>query len=712
MGKGWITTLLILVILASAQINCGCTSNSKADASVIKSHGEHGEVALTITPDEWNGYGLFETISFKCSAVWEDGTEDPNCSHANPPKWTVEDCGVIVGSNTGNQVNWNSEHGPCNGTISVEYAGTTKTVEIVTTMPERITPAFWSHIELPYITDTALKTYFYYTKAQWDKFYRQQMDSAQDLSDMLEDYIRGWFNGNNPATIPEGLLPDTIDNIKTHSWTLLKPEEVIAEDQWYYYPAREEPSVNGFSALHKNNAATHVTYLKTHWIAPIGTELVIEGDFPRCRFMSYQISPPFDPRHPYFGNRGTMEVPLVDVDIIPDEGHTNPFHIGADRNAEKRHYLVCFDLEAGNMTELNEVMHDNHFRAQGNRRVGGPFCPSGPCGKGSITPGVMWLRYYVPDEGLEPLAGVNLPKAMLRLKTGEEFWIQPDYSFAAQRQLKTVPGVRTFPNEPPEFIGSSFGWFKMFSIYQLYAEALGYHKLAEPYGEYPIEGVRKLIRNEMEFFNGRGIHLPSPGNIAHSATDCPYNSYLSRPMAFGRNRIYALTGRIPTTPKTRSGETTMERAEARYWSLSHTGGGPENIYNGVVYGSLLDEDVVVDDNNDYIIVISHKRDKPDNATSENGVTWVELGDESNQGFCMRWMSVYPDHYMEEHAPNDINIPWKSGAWSQDEYDVTLVGKNKPGVMGPYHPIVHYMTVSEFEALGDGFDSSDIPEWTN
>ncbi len=134
----------------------------------------------------------------------------------------------------------------------------------------------------------------------------------------------------------------------------------------------------------------------------------------------------------------------------------------------------------------------------------------------------------------------------------------------------------------------------MFGIYQLYSEGKGYSTLAQPYGPFPEKTVKKWIRNEIACQAGRGEHLPPPGNIGHSATDCAYNSYLSRPLQFDEDMVYVIAGKMPTTPKTSNGEPIVEEAQARYWSISHTGKGPDGLYNGVVYGSLMDEDVIVD----------------------------------------------------------------------------------------------------------------------
>lgn len=131
--------------------------------------------------------------------------------------------------------------------------------------------------------------------------------------------------------------------------------------------------------------------------------------------MDYQILGPFDPENPTTSGMGAPEVPIVDVDIEPDPGHTNPFRAGANRDADKRHYHLTFDLKEGNAVEPNPMaMVAPMYRAPGNARVGGPFTFSGPHGEGSIIASTLWLRYYAPDKDAGPLGGVELPKALLK----------------------------------------------------------------------------------------------------------------------------------------------------------------------------------------------------------------------------------------------------------------------------------------------------------
>jgi hypothetical protein len=41
----------------------------------------------------------------------------------------------------------------------------------------------------------------------------------------------------------------------------------------------------------------------------------------------------------------------------------------------------------------------------------------------------------------------------------------------------------------------------------------------------------------------------------------------------------------------------------------------------------------------------------------------------------------------------------------------MSGENRPGVMGPYHPLIHYMSRPEFESIGNRtIKSGDVPTW--
>ncbi len=567
----------------------------------------------------------------------------------------------------------------------------------------------WTYQDLPELTNEQRVECALEAKAEGEAYYERAIAEAEELSENLEEYIYNWLKGEADAELPEGLLPAYIDSDKTHDWKLVYPDEVTPQEQWYameMYDPQEE--------LHQHSPDPHATYLKLIFIAPFGSKLLIEGDFPHCRFMDYQILQPFDPYHPVTGNMGVCEVPIVDADIEPDPGHTNPFRVGADRTAENRHYHLTFELKVGNAVELNPVMNPLGYRAPGNTRVGGPFGFAGPWGDSVLIPSVLWLRIYAPDKGKEPYGGVEWPKATLQLPTGEKFWITCDKSKAVNDQTAPVPDRPVPPAEPYPFQGPTIGWFKMFGIDLVMLEADAYMD-SEPWGVKDLETAKKEIRDFYRLMWNRGADASPPGNYECSATCCNYLSYLVRSMALGKDKVIVLTGKLPDYPGTRNGEPVMEKGDVRYFSVTHqqgSGGLGKSIYTSVPHGSLMDDEIVVNENNEYIIVFSRENERPNNAPKENGVTWQEWGSSSHQTFVIRWMSIIPEWYLPEYAPDEHNIPWSTGAWSQNTYDKSLVGENRPGVLGLYHPVIHYMTKKEFEALGDNIKSEDIPEWTN
>jgi len=98
---------------------------------------------------------------------------------------------------------------------------------------------YWIPIVLPDISEAEQKEkYCTMTTQESMDYYTEKIEEAVQLSDELEAYILDWYYNDADPLIPEGLLPPSIDNQKTHTWRLLRPEEVNPEDQWYYIPAR------------------------------------------------------------------------------------------------------------------------------------------------------------------------------------------------------------------------------------------------------------------------------------------------------------------------------------------------------------------------------------------------------------------------------------------------------------------------------------------
>ena len=111
------------------------------------------------------------------------------------------------------------------------------------------------------------------------------------------------------------------------------------------------------------------------------------------------------------------------------------------------------------------------------------------------------------------------------------------------------------------------------------------------------------------------------------------------------------------------------------------------------------------------MVYSRATERPHNARLDCGVTWRAWGPETEQVLNLRWTSVHSDDVLHAHVPDERNLPWRTGAWSQYGYDASPTGTNAhQGVMGPCQPVFHDLSVKEFQALGCPLAGDRILRW--
>ncbi len=533
---------------------------------------------------------------------------------------------------------------------------------------------------------------------------------AQRQSDALEAHIRAWFDGKASADLPANLLPPGVDLTTLPKMTLVKADAIRPEEQW---AIREAAPVNS-QALHGSFPDPHCTYLVLPFLyAPFGTKVVLEGEFPHCRFFDIQVTPSFQPENiHYAGWAGVGEIPLVDVDIQPLPGHTNPFRVGANRNAPKRGYKVTIPLAIGDPVKLNPAFRPPDYRAPGNERVGGALLYQGPWGDPKSKPwghgrgkwdiGNLWLRYYAPDIKAGPLGGVPLPRVAFVLPDGRRFYLKTDLNPWRKVVNRTRPAHVTRPEEPSALNGPEVGWGKQFGIFRAIVGGLA---SVTHFGG--ARYVRELDRGVL----GRGPELPPPGNFEPSATTCTYINYLNRSMALGKGKVVVLTGTMPVIPTTLNGDPVMKGGQARYWSLTgYDIALPEaDGFAGAAMQTVMDEDVTLDAQWRYVIVMSRAGERPKNATAAHGVTWVNWGPTSVATWTMRWLSVVPEWSFEK-TPHEKNLGWESEG-VDEHYNRALVGENNSnGFLGEYQTVVHYMTREAFETLGDHVTAEKVPVW--
>lgn len=542
------------------------------------------------------------------------------------------------------------------------------------------------------------------------------ISEAQAISDRLSDYIRAWHQGKAPATIPAELLPSGISP-QLKNFRLLHPHQVRATEQWI---VRKAEKIN-HKALHHLFPDPNATYLVLGtFLAPFGTKVIMDGQFPHSRFFDVQVSPPLDPAFYYYeGAFGVPEVPIVDVDIEPLAGHSNPFRQGVRRNVDKRGYQLTWTLSMGNGAQIEPAYKPPYFRAPSNHRYASALVYQGPLAepqsewskfgnkRGIWNIGSFWIRYYAPDFGVGSLGGVPLPKVVEELPTGERFFLAADFQEAERAINQTRSALPTPGADPGKLEGTDVGWTHDFDILHGGLAAI-------------FEGVGKSTAADKAYgrelvlgLTSRGQRQPPPGNYESSTSRCTYISYLSRGMTINNNFVAVLTGRLPKIPPTREGSLTMQAGQARYFSITSypTPDWLDLSFIGPALTSVMDDEIVTDSEGQYVIVYSRKSDRPKNAYPGNGVTWVDWGDVAHQGWVLRWLSVHPDWRDPQIVPDITNLPYETTSWFSPSFDSTLTRINShQGKLGTYQPKVHYLSKEKFEQLGLTVRASAVPDW--
>ena len=539
---------------------------------------------------------------------------------------------------------------------------------------------------------------------------------AQGYSDALRCYIEAWFDGRVPAELPARFVPPGVNRKDHRRFRLMREDEVRPEAQWAERLAHTIDPQRLYGSFPDPNC----TYLIAFLFAPFGCTLEMSGEFPHARFFDVQISPSFDPKsYRYDGGIGVPEVPIVDADIEPLPGHVNPFRVGADRDAAERGYALRFDLAIGDPVAGDEAMRPP-FRAPGNRRRGGALFFQGPWGaypwigghgRGAWDIGQLWVRYYRPDDAKGALAGVPHPRLVYRLPDGRGFWLAVDTQGIHERANRTV-ALKPGSAEPTakEHNDHRFGWAKQVGIFRGVITGLAMNTGA---------GGPDYVRALDKGVAGRGHDLPAPNHYEPSATSCTYIDYMVRSMTCAQGKVVVLTGRMPRCPRTGAGGGRMAAAEARYWSIVgyHIPDGwdflkafaPDAV-NGVAQHAVMDEEVVLQDEQWFVIALSRPEDRPVNATADAGVTWVDWGAGPKVSWTLRWLSVAPE-WIAPTAPTAAKVG-PDGDWAHPAFDPDAMWKRNSfdGVMGEYQPRVHYLTTAEFEALGARVRPGDVPLW--
>jgi hypothetical protein len=313
----------------------------------------------------------------------------------------------------------------------------------------------------------------------------------------------------------------------------------------------------------------------TYWagrpLVPSGAELIMHGSYPHARYMSFNA----------YNAQAQPVDGLADVAITPDPGSTNPFVAGADRDAVDRSYTL--------------------------RVVPGPTpSPRAPNTLYLDAP-ILIYRVYVPDDGRDLAGYAGLPAVTLRLADGTTTDLtancaQDQATTPAASQLGALPVQSAFrdnalPGPPLSLIARDpVHWEKFFNLQHMHAATATDGTAARPVVD---------------------DNLASSGGGYLSNTD---NSYAVALASRALGPVLVLHGRAPVTPRTKRAPSVMPAGEMRYWSLC-----TNDRHTTRFVDCSIDEDVPLDADGWYTVVVSAPADRPANAVPACGAGWLAWG---------------------------------------------------------------------------------------
>ena len=143
---------------------------------------------------------------------------------------------------------------------------------------------------------------------------------------------------------------------------------------------------------------------------------------------------------------------------------------------------------------------------------------------------------------------------------------------------------------------------------------------AQPSPEWHVQHPRPAV-----FTIFAGTH---EGNTARGGGEFypnPDNRYGRAMISTKFAPVLILKGKMPLTPKTFNGDRKMGGGQLRYWSLCSN----QSMVNSRVVDCVYDEQVPVDAERNYTIILSKLKDRPRNAIAACALAWVRLPDDGD-----------------------------------------------------------------------------------
>jgi hypothetical protein len=410
---------------------------------------------------------------------------------------------------------------------------------------------------------------------------------------------------------------------------------------WRYGPSSGDPYLN----IAYPDAGTF--YWGAVFSVPQGARLHLEGTFPHARYMSL-IS---------YDYKGAPVESIADYLFKPNPGHVNPFRDGADRTAAQRGYRI----EVVDAPMTTPMRWGVHLKGEQRDAIHAPQQADNPQQQ-------LQYRIYARDKGTDETANAGLPEPVLTLPDGKV--LRGREACAQLKTAQPLVGDQAALSLPRE------------ALQKLIDDAKKRVGPAGPATSPPTWLKSSEDTSRYAIYTGDTASQEGMRKEAGSFYANQDNQYLRAFLSRRLGEVFVLRAKAPTTPRTFNGEPKWSDAgELRYWSwCSNQGFGTARV-NECVY----DEQIPVDANGFYTIVVSRASDRPRNAIKECGVAWLpmaDVGDGTGEPdltlLTMRQM-LGAGEFRQGLANNKAQA-----SLAQD--------------MGPYYPRGRYTSVAAFETF--------------
>ncbi len=364
---------------------------------------------------------------------------------------------------------------------------------------------------------------------------------------------------------------------------------------------------------------------------PDGAKLDLQGEFAYSRYQSI-IS---------YDEKGRPVDTLAGYLIKPITGSVNPFVVGNQRNKKNRSYRV--NISSSQMPEAR--IEGKLLKEQSRNRLYAP-----PYRGNQQT---VLYRIYIPNKGLDVDGGVRLPNPVLTLSDGtrlEGFELCDEMN--TKQQLTVTHNAMGIPP-------------------QLYWKML--HIPGKP-ATWPATNPSTWhIQLDRKSLIGiyTGDTSVNPRRSEGGFYPNPDNNYIRTVINRKHGKVFVLKGKMPVTPKTFNGDEVLTKGELVYMSICSNQG----FANTRVNDCLYDEQIPVDDDGYYTVMVSREADRPRNANARCGYGWLPMADDGDGIFDEDSSIVQIRHMLADrgfkHSIQKIDKPGNEAEVMKEYYPKTF-----------------------------------------